>query len=310
MNIAIVGAGFAGLATAWQLVQSHRVTLFDAVGIGGGASGIAAGLVHPYVGEQAKRSADADEALSDTLELLNIASAALGSPVYEASGMVRLALNGQQRADFFACALKYPDVQWLDPCPPYAYPGIFIASALQVDCPGYLKGLFMACQGLGLEFVVQKIENLRALDAFDLIILTTGADKLLCPQLPISQVKGQVLKLKWPKEVVKPPFPVNSKAYLIMQENDTCLLGSTFEHTFSSPLPDMEMAKADLLPKIAPVYPELKEVIECRAALRASTPTRKPLLSLVAPKCWVYAGLGSKGLLYHAFYAKRLITLF
>lgn len=51
MNIAIIGAGFSGLALAYFLLQSSaHVTLFDAVGIGGGASGIATGLLHPYPG--------------------------------------------------------------------------------------------------------------------------------------------------------------------------------------------------------------------------------------------------------------------
>ncbi len=306
MKIAIVGAGFAGLAASWHLAGRHSITLFDAKGIGGGASGIAAGLVHPYVGEQAKRSQDAGEALQDTLELLDIASNTLGKPVYQSGGMRRLALNEQQRRDFFACAQKNNDVVWQDPCGPYPFPGILIETALQVDCPLYLQGLFLACQAKGLEFINRKIETIAELDSFDKILLTTGAEKLLCPQLPISQVKGQVLKLKWPKSLIKPTLPVNSKAYLIMQENDTCLLGSTFEHTFACPSPDMERAKGDLLPKISPIYPELNEVIECRAALRASTPTRKPLISQISEKCWVFAGLGSKGLLYHAFYAKKL----
>lgn len=303
MKIAIVGAGFAGLATAWHL-RTHHITLYDAIGIGGGASGIAAGLVHPYAGESAKRTPDADAGMKETLALLEIASNALGQPVYKREGMWRLALNEQQKKDFFTCSQNHDDVRWQDPCPLYPYPGIFISSALQVDCPQYLQGLFLACQA---QFIKQKIENLSELEKFDRIVITTGAEKLLCPQLPISQVKGQVLKLKWPKSLIKPNLPINSKAYLIMQEEDTCLLGSTFEHTFTSPLPDIETAKRDLLPKIAPLHPELTEVIECRAALRASTPARKPLIRQIAPKCWVYAGLGSKGLLYHALYAKTLV---
>jgi glycine/D-amino acid oxidase-like deaminating enzyme len=307
MKIAIVGAGLAGLAASWNLLKHHQITLFDAKGIGGGASGIAAGLVHPYAGEQAKRSPDSSEALKDTLELLNAASNALGKKVYQADGMLRLALNEQQKKDFFACAEKHPDVHWLDPCPPYPCPAIFIESAILVDCPQYLQGLYLACQAKGLHYIQQKIHTLQELSAFDLILLTTGAE--LLPELshlPLSQVKGQVLRLKWPGGLIKPIHPLNSKAYLIMQENNTCLLGSTFEHTFTHPLPDPAAAKKDLLPKIAPLYPDLNEVLECRSALRASTPARKPLIQKVSPKCWIYAGLGSKGLLYHAYYAKKL----
>ena len=64
-RIAIVGAGFAGVATAYhvfrQVADAHaeatadgktvapvRVTLIDEKGVAGGASGVAAGLLHPY----------------------------------------------------------------------------------------------------------------------------------------------------------------------------------------------------------------------------------------------------------------------
>ena len=50
---AIIGGGFAGVATAWHLLAAGEgsiagIDLFDAAGLGGGASGAAAGLLHPY----------------------------------------------------------------------------------------------------------------------------------------------------------------------------------------------------------------------------------------------------------------------
>ena len=50
---AIIGGGFAGVATAWHLLAAGQgsiatLDLFDASGLGGGASGAAAGLLHPY----------------------------------------------------------------------------------------------------------------------------------------------------------------------------------------------------------------------------------------------------------------------
>lgn len=52
---AVVGAGFAGVALAFELLEGANargtaldVTLIDARGIAGGASGVAAGLLHPY----------------------------------------------------------------------------------------------------------------------------------------------------------------------------------------------------------------------------------------------------------------------
>jgi predicted NAD/FAD-binding protein len=54
LNIAVVGAGLAGCASVWHLLNlsSHRhpvqVHLFDAEGIAAGGSGAAAGLLHAY----------------------------------------------------------------------------------------------------------------------------------------------------------------------------------------------------------------------------------------------------------------------
>lgn len=50
----IVGAGLAGIATAYLLLQSARsetavhVVVYDVGSIGNGASGAAAGLLHPF----------------------------------------------------------------------------------------------------------------------------------------------------------------------------------------------------------------------------------------------------------------------
>ena len=50
----MIGAGFAGIAVAWHLLQAAtlqqpvHVEVFDAHGVAAGASGAAAGLLHPY----------------------------------------------------------------------------------------------------------------------------------------------------------------------------------------------------------------------------------------------------------------------
>ena len=48
-----MGGGFAGVAAAWHLLalthpRAVDIDLFDAAGIAGGASGAAAGLLHPF----------------------------------------------------------------------------------------------------------------------------------------------------------------------------------------------------------------------------------------------------------------------
>ncbi|KAH9293723.1 hypothetical protein KI387_041070, partial [Taxus chinensis] len=51
---AVLGGGFAGISVAWHLLQHCSKTspmcieIYDEVGLGGGASGVSGGLLHPY----------------------------------------------------------------------------------------------------------------------------------------------------------------------------------------------------------------------------------------------------------------------
>ena len=88
-RIAIVGAGFAGVATAYHVfrrvadahaeatadgktIQPVRVTLIDEKGVAGGASGVAAGLLHPYT-PRGKIIWRGVEGVAATLELVRAA---------------------------------------------------------------------------------------------------------------------------------------------------------------------------------------------------------------------------------------------
>ena len=104
MRIAILGAGFAGLSAAWHLLRRGgcEVTLFDPKGVGGGASGIAAGLLHPYVGEEGKRSYLASEGIEATLELIAAAEKSLGEKVVLQKGIVRHTFTEELREQFLS----------------------------------------------------------------------------------------------------------------------------------------------------------------------------------------------------------------
>jgi len=90
MKVAVVGAGFAGLALTWHLLQEGaEVDLYDEKGVGAGASGVSSGLLHPYIGQQANRSWKADEAIAMTKELLDISQRFSKDPVADFSGIIR-----------------------------------------------------------------------------------------------------------------------------------------------------------------------------------------------------------------------------
>ncbi len=321
-RIAVIGAGFCGLAVAWHLSKRDQVTLYDTLDIGAGTSGMASGLLHPYVGVQSKLNWMGREGYAATVKLLNESQKVLGKPVVNMNkGIIRLALVQEQELNFRASAATYPDVEWLnadqirEKAPDAAYfPGIFITEGLTVYSSLYLEGLWKGCQQRGVAFEKKKISSLAEVDGYDLVIITAGALTQEIPELsalPLNQLKGQLLELKWPQNIPPLKYPLNSHVYLLMTENNhSCIVGGTYERGFTHAGPDIEKAKEELLPKLKVMYPPLKnpEVIACRAGIRSGAPNRLPFIKQMGPKHWVLAGMGSKGLLYHALMAEKLVS--
>jgi glycine/D-amino acid oxidase-like deaminating enzyme len=322
MRIAIIGAGFCGLATARYLLNyaSVKVTLFDEKGIGGGASGIAAGLLHPYAGAHSKLNRRGREGVETSLELLKLSANALNKPVTLNKGILRLALTDMQIEDFKKCASVHSeDTDWLDEKECKALyphladaPGLLIKNGLTIQSKLYLEGLWEACISLGATHIRQSVHSLREMEEFDAVILTAGAGHLNFPELArfsLRPTKGQILELEWPQGLPTPPLVLNSQAYLVMSEDQKrCYAGATFEKSYANIEADEATAKADILPKIVAMLPELHsaKVIGCAAGLRIATPSHLPLLADLGGNRWLLTGMGSKGLLYHALYAKEL----
>ncbi len=326
MQIAIVGAGFSGLAACWNLLQHPalgkriKVVVFDEGGIGAGSSGMAAGLMHPYVGVHAKLNWMGIQGIAATQKLLDVASAAQGKAVANYCGILRLALSASQESDYKRCAaIHTAEVEWWDSQRCQALvpglggsPGLFIKTGASVFCPLYLAGLWKACQALGAVLEIKTVESLQELHAFDAVIVATGALVKAFPELshlPITPVKGQLLEYAWPAGIEPLPAPLNSVNYLVMSESGgSCFAGATYEREFRSALPDPAFAQAEIGPKIAEMFPPLAaaQVVGCRAGLRASAAQRKPLMGRLDSRIWYLTGMGSKGLLYHALFAESL----
>lgn len=326
MKIAIIGAGFAGLSTAWHLLNcpsnSVDITIFDDLGVGGQASGIAAGLLHPFSGLHAKLNRFGLEGMKSTQVLLEASKKALGKDVYVNSGMIRLAMTSSQEEDYLKCSNLNSEVNFLskDECQKLMpnvspYPGILIKQAKTVYTEKYLQGLFLACQALGAKLETVKIMDLAALNHFDRLIVTAGIGSKgfnELQHLQIFPVKGQILELEWPKTMDPLILPVNSKSYILMTEDQkSCIAGATFEKQFSSVDIDQSFAESVIMSQVTALIPNLEgaKVINCKAAIRVSTKDHLPLVQKINDRLFVFVGLGSKGLLYHSFYAEKLSKL-
>ncbi len=284
MTIAIIGAGFAGLAAAYYLSENFQVTLFDLKGIGGGASGISSGLLHPYPGEKGRRSWHAEEGLKATRELLKVAEEELGRPVANYEGILKI---GQ-------CLDPGEDVEVL------SSDHFLIKSGITVFPELYLKGLWQACQKRGVKLVLQKIDALQDLTEFDQVIIAAGAgirNFPECDHLKINFVKGQVLTCTLEKPLER---SVSAKRYFALTPSEKiCHLGATYERDFTNDLPCRETAIVLLQPET--------EVLDCRAGIRVTNPAHYfPILQQISAKIRAITALGSRGLLYHAYMGKQI----
>lgn len=313
MKIAVVGAGFCGLACAWHFADIAKVVLYDKQCIGAGASGITAGLVHPYTGPRAQASWMAHEALAETKTLLNIASKAQGSPVYSKSGILRPETAGMD----FSQSKHYPDVAFWDAatCQKHipellSLAGLFIHSGLTVDCPSYLQGLWLACQSKQVVFTQALIEHPSSLSGFDFIIFTVGAGQNQLKEVfhpPVTLIKGQTLQLEWANRQL--PFAVNAGVQFAQIEKTSVWAGATYERTWTTEQPDQK-AEEHIRKKVALFSPSFSKLPlkSIWAGFRAATGDKKPFITHTAPNVYCLGGMGSKGLLYHAWMAKQLLS--
>ncbi len=319
MKIAVLGAGFCGVAVSLELLNQRKgeVTLYDPNGIGGGASGIAAGLLHPFAGLHSKLNWNGFEGMAATHALIDVAENHLGKEVADRKGILRPALIESQYEDFQLCAKQYPnEVEWLEakdvakrfPGVPER-PGIFIRNGLTVDCKSYLEGLWKGCALKGGKFIQEKVEDLKE---FDLVIACLGAATKKfsgLENLPLAFVKGQILEIEFPEKLPKLPCPLNSQVYLTSMHG-IWIGGSTFERGYTDDNPDPEIAKKILWDKLVELYPPLEKgkIKQVRAGIRVVAPNHLPSLVKVNEKLYSLTGMGSKGLLWHALMAQKLVS--
>ncbi|MFS8563308.1 MAG: FAD-binding oxidoreductase [Rhabdochlamydiaceae bacterium] len=168
-TIGIIGAGFAGLAAAYHLSKEFEVSLFDAQGIGKGASGASTGLLHPYPGEQGRKSWKADEGLAATIRLIDIAEQEMGKPIANRNGIIKMG----------ECVGAGEDVEEL------GKNHFLIHSGVTVFVDSYMEGLWKACQRRGVQLYVEAINKLEDLDRFDYVIVAAGLGFVVFQRLPI-----------------------------------------------------------------------------------------------------------------------------
>jgi len=292
MKVAIIGAGIAGLAIAWHLAE--EVTLFGP--LGGSASSVSTGLLHPFPGKRGLLSWRANEGMQATRDLLEVAEKSLGRSVANRNGVFRFAMTPEQKANFSTRE------EWREA----PEPGLWIPEGMTIYSQLYLKGLFQACAAKGVQFDETKIESLNELSKFDRVVIAAGYETLRFIDLPLEPVKGQTLLCRTKEPI---PFSLIGDGHVSPTEDPyLCQIGSTYEHHFTDILPHKEVIP-QLLNKAAAFYPPAKdfEVVEVRAGVRLGKKgVSRPYVAQIDERTWVFTGLGSRGLLYHALLGKEI----
>lgn len=303
MKIAVVGAGFAGLAQAITLKEKHPsfdVHLFDPKESSLRTSALGQ-LLYPFVGMHSKLNFRGVEGFKKTQEFLKKAEAFASSPLFQTKLLLKLAHSEKQLLSFKVASQTYPEIK-LQENTPFHKPGILIESALQVDPLNYLKALENWAKSLNVVYSKSQFTEENEID-FDQIIYCTGAQsKELFTDEKFALLKGQALILKKPEGFTLPYNLIDHHLHFIPSlDGKTIYVGNTFEREFKTQDPCKETATKLIWPKLTTLFPNFTkgQIIDVQAGLRINTPSRLPIIKRISEKKLLITGMGAKGLLYH-----------
>ena len=305
-RIAIVGGGLAGLGTAAQVVveagtKLEALHIYDAALPGeGGASAVAAGLLHPFT-PRSKEIWQGTKGYAASLALLQKVEAIIG-PVSSASGLLRLAMSQDQAGalqDAIADssgAVAALEQRWLsnEAAQLRAGPAVggvgalYAEAAITVDVPAYIRGLWALCEsqtGPGVtKWCQENVESLSSLlhapapTAYDAIVVCLGSrvtGLAGLSALPLTPCRGQNLIFSNDAGL---RAPVISGKYLVPVNGATQLLGgATFEYDEAAHAhrpAEASAAEEALLEPLAALYPDVsrEQILGCQAGVRALPP--------------------------------------
>ncbi len=310
MNIAIAGGGIVGLMTAWRLSRAgHRVTVFDP-GPQRSAAAVAAGRLAPIVelefGEEElfEFGAAAGHRWSATAAELQTDSGI--DPGFDDGGMLMVARDRddmtvldrmarhRERLSLDVERLSGRALRRVEPAlGPRVRGGLVVASDHAVDPRAVLAGLSAACRSRGVVTVPEPVVSTTgrsvrtpsgALDA-DAVVVAAGAwagriDIDGYGRLPISPVKGQILRFRFDSSVIAPTRSIDGlSCYLVPRRSGELVLGASVEHK-GFDLDVTAGAVHQLLDRGRELVPALDEMAMCESAVgfRPASPDNAPLL--------------------------------
>jgi glycine oxidase len=317
-DVAVVGAGIAGLASAWQIAQSGlRVVVLERDRPGSGASSVAAGMLAPVT------EADFGE---EALLRLNLESAALwpafAAELEDATGMSvgferRGALTVAVDRDDAAELRRVHELQrslgllseWLTPSAARAAePGLAPRIAGAIDAPGeahvdpvaVLTALVRAFEDAGGKIVKCEVTAVEGggVDTDDgpvhagAVVLAAGAWSARIADVRVHPVKGQLLHLRT-RDATQPlagRIVRTPRCYVVPRADGRVVIGATSEERGFDTTVDAG-AIHRLLEAAWEVLPDVWELefVQALAAVRPGTPDNRPLIGRSEPGGVIHA---------------------
>lgn len=311
MNVVVVGGGVIGLSVAWRAAgRGMTVTVFDPQ-LGGGASGVAAGMLAPvtevHYGEEALLALNLESSRrypGFVAELEDDSGLVTG---YRASGTLTVARDAddlaaidelvayQQGLGLDVERLRSGELRRLEPAlAPGVRGGALVAGDHQVDPRRLVLALGEGCRRRG---VTLRRERVAAVERHavllaggdrqpaDAVVVAagcwSGAIEGLAPEaVVVRPVKGQILRLRDP--AAQPLVGHNLRgldAYLVPRSDGEVVVGATVEEQgYDTTVTGG--AVHELLRAALELVPDLGELtlVETAAGLRPGTPDNAPLL--------------------------------
>lgn len=332
-DVAVVGAGVIGLATAWRLSRrGATVRVYDPAP-GSGASTVAAGMLGPageaHFGEEHLTGTHAAAAAAWPGFAAELEAAA-GTPVglrtdgtllvgYDADDARELDRTAELHRTLGIPARRLPGsaCRRLEPLlSPRVRAGLLAEGDHQVDPRRVHAALLAALAAAGVPVEPAEVTSLAEVPAGTVVLAAGCRSGRLAPDLPVRPVKGQLLRLRAtpgaPRfDRVVRAVVAGRPVYLVPRHDGEVVVGATTEElgfdttVTAGGVYDLLRAAIRVLPVVAEY-----ELAETCAGLRPGTPDNAPLLGRTAdPRVVAATGHHRNGILLTPFTADALAEL-
>lgn len=327
-NILVVGAGIAGsLISALSVKAGYQVVMYDQF-VHNSASQTAAGLFNVMTGKVAKKTIDAEEMLESLIGFFDEPAFQSLKHNLHLMPIYRPFESGQNYNDWmakitqsdYAALARHQSSPILEDQIQNPIGGLEVTTCGWVDTVGLCRDLIELLEKTGKFRREQRKFDYELLDpetgkyaleptAFDEIIFCEGIwikDNPWFDFIDLRPLKGQVLELNF-SETIPTEFILNKQAFLIPKDKNNCTAGSTYELQYEDDQPSEEGINS-IAESVSRAISRPFKVSSARAALRPTSPNRRPILGRHPEhnRLIVFNGLGTKGVLQGPYYAKML----